>query len=79
MERHAGIGYELVFALDALVLHMVDNTVDVLKIFDTMLLVVEHVIEVPKIILQDSIPQRTALGGYRSLVSRPSHVERDEM
>ena len=40
MERHAGIGYELVVALGALVLQMVDQTVDVLEVFDTMLLVV---------------------------------------
>ena len=44
--------------LDGLVPQMVDQLVDVLRIFDTMLLVVaEQVTGVPKIILQDSIPQ----------------------
>ena len=62
VERHGGIGYELVLALDAPVLQMVDQLVDVLNIFDAMLPVVaEQVIEVTKIILQDSIPPRTVL------------------
>ena len=59
---HAGIGFELVAALDALVLQMVDQLVDVLQFFDTFRPVVaELVIEVPKIMHEDSIPQRAAL------------------
>ena len=60
MQRHSGIGYELVLALDALVLQMVDQFVDVLQFFRTPG-VAEQVIEVPMIILQDQIPQRTVL------------------
>ena len=59
--RHAGIGFEFVAALDALVLQMVDQLVDVLHFSDTFRLVVaEQVTEVPKIMLEDNIPQRTA-------------------
>ena len=47
--------------LDLPVPQVVDQLVDVLKIFHTMLPVVGQVVEVPKIILQDSIPQLIAL------------------
>ena len=49
------MGYELVLALDAPVLQIVDLLVDVLQFFDTFLLVVT------KVVLEDSIPKRTAL------------------
>ena len=61
VERHAGIGFELVAALDAPVLQMVDQLVDVLQTFDTFPVVAEQVTAVPKIMLEDNIPQRTAL------------------
>ena len=61
VQRHAGIGYELVVAHDALVLQMVNQLVDVLQFFDTFLPVAEQVIKVPKVILEDSIPPRTPL------------------
>ena len=62
VERHAGIGFKLVTALDALVLQMVDQLVYVLQFFDTFRPVVaEQVNEVPKTVLEDNIPQRTAL------------------
>ena len=58
MQRHAGIGYELVQALDAPVLQMVEQLPDVHHFFATCLLVVaEQVIEVPKILLEN-IPLR---------------------
>ena len=61
MERHGGFGYELVLSLDALVLQMVDQSVDVFQFFDTFMLgVAEKVFEVPKI-LEDSIPSRNPL------------------
>ena len=60
-ERHAGIGCELVATLDAPVLQMVDQLVDVLQSFATFPVVAEQVIEVPKIILLDYIPQRAVL------------------
>ena len=61
MERHGGIGYELVW-LDAPVLQMVDQLVDVLIIFNTFVpAVAEQVIEVRKIALQDGILQCSAL------------------
>ena len=44
---------------DALVPQMVDQLVDVLKIFDRVL--TEQVIEVPKVTLQDVVPHRAAL------------------
>ena len=54
----------MVQILDVLVPHVVDQLVDVFKIFETMLPVVaEQVIQMPKIILQDRIPQRPATGG----------------
>ena len=59
---HGGIAYELVLALDAPVLQMVEQTVDVLDFFDTFLpVVVEQVIEVPKVALQDGNLQRAVL------------------
>ena len=58
VQRHAGIGYELVQALGALVLQMVEQLPDVHHFFATCLLVVaEQVIDVPKIILKN-IPSR---------------------
>ena len=58
MQRHAGIGYELVQALDALVLQMVEQLPNVIQFFATHLPVVaEPVIEVPKT-LPDRVPQR---------------------
>ena len=58
MQRHAGIGYELVQALDAPVLQMVEQLPDVHHLFATCLPVVaEQVIEVPKILLEN-IPSR---------------------
>ena len=48
LQRHAGIGYELVLALDAPVLQMVEQC---------LLVVAEQVIHVPKIILEN-IPSR---------------------
>ena len=61
MDRHAGIGLELLAALDAPVLQMVDQLVEVLQFCDTFPIVAEQVLEVPKIVLEDNIPQRTAL------------------
>ena len=58
LQRHAGIGYELVLALDAPVLQMVEQLPDVHHFFATCLPVVaEQVIHVPKIILEN-IPSR---------------------
>ena len=58
LQRHAGIGYELVQALDAPVLQMVEQLPDVHLFFATCLPVVaEQVIDVPKIILEN-IPSR---------------------
>ena len=54
LQRHAGIGYELVQALDAPVLQMVEQFPDVHHFFATCLPVVaEQVIDVPKIILEN--------------------------
>ena len=59
MQRHAGIGYELVQALDALVLQMVEQLPDVHHFFATCLPVVaEQVIDVPKIILENISSRR---------------------
>ena len=58
LQRHAGIGYELVQALDAPVLQMVEQLPDVHHFFATCLPVVdEQVIDVPRIILEN-IPTR---------------------
>ena len=58
MERHEGIAYELVQALDAPVLQMVEQLPDVHRFFATCLPVfAEQVIDVPKIILEN-IPSR---------------------
>ena len=58
VERHSGIGYELVQALDAPVLQMVGQSLDVFQFFATRLPVVaEQVIDVPKISFKD-IPTR---------------------
>ena len=59
VERHAGIVYGLVQALDAPVLQMVEHLLDVLQFFATCLPVVaEQVIDVPKISFE-GIPMRT--------------------
>ena len=60
LERHSGIAYELVLALDAPVLQIVDQLFDVLQFFDTVIPVAEQIIKVPRI-LEDNIPQRTIL------------------
>ena len=58
MERHAGIGYELVQALVVPVLQMVEQLPSVFQFFATLLPVVaEQVTDVPKI-SQDRTPQR---------------------
>ena len=58
VERHTGVGNELVQALDALVLQMEEQLPDVLQFFATCLPVVaEQVIDVPKISFED-IPKR---------------------
>ena len=58
VQRHAGIGYELVQALDAPVLQMVEQLPDVHHFFASCLPVVAgQVIDVPKIILEN-IPSR---------------------
>ena len=60
--RHAAGNMDLVPLVRAPVPQMVDQLVDVLKILGTTLRVVpEQVIEAPKISLQDSIPQGTAI------------------
>ena len=59
MERHDGIAYELVQALDALVLQTVEQLLNVVQIFSTQLPVVaEPVIAVPKILPHDVPPRR---------------------
>ena len=61
MERHAGIGYELVQALDAPVPQLLEQLPDVLQFFATCLPVVaEQVIDVSKISFEN-IPMRTAV------------------
>ena len=58
VQRHAGIGYELVQAFDAPVLQVVEQLPDVHHFFASRLPVVaEQVIDVPKIILEN-IPSR---------------------
>ena len=60
MERHDGIVYELVQALDALVLQTVDQLPNVVQFFATQLSVVaEPAIEVPKILPHDVPPRRS--------------------
>ena len=60
VERHSGIGYELVQPLDAPVLQMVEQLPDVFQFFATCLPVVaDQVIDVPKISVED-IPARTS-------------------
>ena len=60
LERHAGIGYEIVQNFDVSVLQMVEQLPDVLKFFDRLSTVPEQVIEVPKIIPED-VPVRAVL------------------
>ena len=63
MERHDGIAYELVQALDALVLQMVEQLPDVHRFFASCPPVVaERVVDVPKIILEN-IPSRRFCDG----------------
>ena len=58
MERHTGVGYELVHRLEVLVPQMGEQMPDVLQFFASFLPgVAEQVIEVPKIFL-DKTPQR---------------------
>ena len=58
VERHSGIGYEVVQALDVPVLQMVEQLPNVLQFFTTHLPVIaEQVIDVPKI-SQDRTQQR---------------------
>ena len=58
LQRHAGIGYEIVQSLDVPVLQMVEQLPNVTQFFAAHLPVVaEPVIEVPKI-LPDRVPQR---------------------
>ena len=57
--RHAGVGFELVQALDAPVLQTVEQLPNVVQFFASQLLVVaEPVIEVPKILPHDVPPRR---------------------
>ena len=59
MERHDGIAYELVQALDAPVLQTVEQLLNVVQFFATQLPVVaEPVIAVPKILPHDVPPRR---------------------
>ena len=59
VQRHDGIAYELVQALDALVLQTVEQLPNVVQFFATQLPVVaEPVIEVPKILPHDVPPRR---------------------
>ena len=59
VQRHAGIGYELVQALDAPVLQMVEQLPDVHHFFASCLpIVAEQVIDVPKIILENISSRR---------------------
>ena len=70
MERHTGVGYELVHRLEVPVPQMGEQLLDVLQFFATCLPVVaEPVIEVPKIFL-DTTPQR--LGDH---LRQPQMVE----
>ena len=59
MERHAGIGYEIVQSLDVPVPQMGEQLPNIVQFFATHLpVVVEPVIEVPKILLHDVPPRR---------------------
>ena len=60
VQRHSGIGYELVQALDAPVPQTVEQLPDVLQFFDTLTTDPEQVIEVPKILPED-VPVRAVL------------------
>ena len=57
-ERHDGIAYELVQALDAPVLQTVEQLPNVVQFFATQVPVAEPVIEVPKILPHDVPPRR---------------------
>ena len=60
LQRHAGIGYEIVQNLDVFAPQMVDQLPDILLFFAALSLVFEQVIEVPKI-LPDDVPMRTTV------------------
>ena len=69
VERHCGVGFELVLALDVPVLQMVEQPVEVDTFFRLSLpAVVEQVIDVPKLALPGCAVQRAAL-------SEPQTVE----
>ena len=60
MVQHNGIGHELVLALDVPVLQMVEQPVEVVSFFRNSLpLVAEQVIEVPKFALPDGFLLRS--------------------
>ena len=62
VERHCGVGFELVLALDVPVLQMVEKLVEVDTFFRLSLpAVVEQVIDVPKLALPGCAVQRAAL------------------
>ena len=62
VERHCGVGFELVLALDVPVLQMVEQPVEVDTFFRLSLpAVVEQVIDVPKLALPGCAVQRAAL------------------
>ena len=62
VERHCGVGFELVLALDVPVLQMVEQPVEVDTFFRLSLpAVVEQVIDVPKLALPGRAVQRAAL------------------
>ena len=62
VERHCGVGFELVLALDVPVLQMVEQLVEVDSFFHNFVpAVAEQVIEVPKLALPGCAVQRAAL------------------
>ena len=60
LQRHAGIGCDVVQNLDVLAPQMVDQLPDILLFFAALSLVPEQVTEVPKI-LPDDVPMRTTV------------------
>ena len=60
LQRHAGIGYEIVQNLDVHAPQMVDQLPEILLFFFALSPVPEQVIEVPKI-LPDDVPMRTTV------------------
>ena len=62
VERHCGVGFELLLALDVPVLQMVEQSVEVDTFFRLSLpAVAEQVIDVPKLALRGCAVQRAAL------------------